>query len=223
MAIVAFLSYLLGSLPFGLFAGWLAGKDIRKEGSGNIGATNVVRVCGWRWGLPVFALDALKGFAPVFWLAPSLLGAERAALLQNQALTLVLAALAAILGHNFPIWLRFKGGKGVATSAGALLALLPLPLAAAAGAFGLVLAATRYVSLGSMIAGAVLVAAHLGFSWQAGQDPFARTQLPRTVAAILMCLLVLLRHRANIQRLIAGTESKIGAKKEAVPAGGALQ
>lgn len=190
-------AYLLGSIPFGLLAGLLARKDIRNEGSGNIGATNVVRVCGWKWGLPVFALDALKGFAPAAWLAPRLAPG-------NDSVAIAVA-LAAILGHNFPVWLKFKGGKGVATSAGALLALLPQEVGIAFAAFLLTLLAFRYVSLGSMAAGAALVAARMLLT----ENPCGNGNLPRTALAAALCALLFFRHRANIRRLLSGTESKL--------------
>ena len=97
-------SYLIGAIPFGLLAGFICGRDIRREGSGNIGATNVMRTCGWPVGIAVLLLDALKGFAPVFWIAPVLIPAE-------DTIGLILTGLAAILGHNFPVWLRFRGGR----------------------------------------------------------------------------------------------------------------
>lgn len=200
------LGYILGSIPFGLLMGFVCGKDIRTMGSGNIGATNVVRTCGWGVGLPVFILDALKGFSPAFWIAP-LLAPEH-------TLIAVLSGVAAILGHNFPVWLKFKGGKGVATSAGAVLAILPQALGIAFASFLLVVLITRYVSLGSMVAGVVLVAARFALCAHWQKDPFAAGELPLTVMAILLCLLLLIRHRANAKRLWAGTESKIGAKKK---------
>jgi len=212
-------AYLLGAMPFGLLAGWLAGKDVRKEGSGNIGATNVGRVCGWLWGVPVFALDFLKGFAAVFWLAPWALAQEHASAGSACPWLAVGCGLAAILGHNFPVWLKFRGGKGVATSAGVLLALLPMEFGVALGMFIAVAAVSRYVSLGSLCAAAALPLARALFAlWRDDQSPFTSAQMPLTLAALTMCGLVFLRHRANIQRLLAGTENRLGARATCCPA-----
>src|SRR5262245_40978455 len=151
---VLLISYLLGSIPFGYLAGRLAGTDIRHAGSGNVGATNVVRVLGKGYGYPVFALDVLKGFAaveismlvapgePPAWNSPEIFG--------------ILAAISSVLGHLYPPWLKFKGGKGVATSAGALLALTPLATLIGVVVWIIVFWLTRYVSLASLTAAVVL-------------------------------------------------------------------
>lgn len=199
MVLVAIaVAYLAGSVPFGLLLGFCAGKDVRREGSGNIGATNVLRVCGPKLGILALLLDFLKGFSPLFWGAP-LVGADRPWML-------VALGLAAILGHNFPVWLRFKGGKGVATSAGVVAALMPAALGVAVGTWIVVVAASRYVSLGSICAAVALFAAQTAF----GGDPVF------TVLAAALAVLVILRHRANIRRLRDGTENKIFAKKKPV-------
>src|SRR5215469_12904065 len=147
-------SYVLGSIPFGYLAGRLGGIDIRQAGSGNLGATNVVRVLGKRYGYPVFALDVLKGFGavkmsmlmapgkPADWNSPEMFG--------------ILAAMSSVLGHLYPPWLKFKGGKGVATSAGALLALTPIAAVICAVVWIIVFGITRYVSLASVTAAVVL-------------------------------------------------------------------
>src|SRR5215467_9900250 len=147
-------SYLVGSIPFGYLAGRLAGTDIRQAGSGNVGATNVVRVLGKRYGYPVFALDVLKGFGaakismllapgrPPEWNSPEIFG--------------ILAAISSVLGHLYPPWLKFNGGKGVATSAGALLALAPLATLIGVVIWIVVFLLTRYVSLASITAAIVL-------------------------------------------------------------------
>ena len=196
----AAVGYLLGSIPVGLLVGWLAGKDVRHEGSGNIGFTNVLRVCGLAWGLPVLLLDLAKGFAPAFWIAPALVD-------RSGTFAAVLAGLAAILGHNFPVWLRFRGGKGVATSAGAVLALMPEAFGVALVTWAGMVGLTRYVSVGSMSAGVALLIAHLVLS----PTPFGGNDLPLTVLAVVLCGLVVVRHKGNIQRLRAGTENRIGA------------
>jgi len=194
------LSYLLGAVPFGLLLGLWAGKDVRREGSGNIGATNVLRTCGAGWGIAALVLDLLKGLVPALlagWLAPA------------GPIWPVLAGLAAVLGHCYPIYLRFAGGKGVATTAGVLLAIMPLPLLVALGVFVLVVALTRYVSLGSMTAAAALLIARLLLA----EAPWSRAELPATLFAAAALILVLARHRDNIRRLLAGTESRFGRKK----------
>ncbi len=196
------LAYLMGSIPFGLLIGWLAGKDVRREGSRNIGFSNVLRVCGWPWAMPVLALDFLKGFAPVFWLVPLWSAAER------PGLVAVLAGIAAILGHNYTVWLKFKGGKGVATSAGVLGGLMPLQLAVAFGTWLALVALTRYVSVGSMAATVALVVGQVAL----GDDPFG-AGLPLTVLACCIAVLVFVSHRANIRRLLRGEENRIFSRK----------
>ena len=196
-------SYLLGSVPFGLLAAKCKGVDIRQHGSGNIGATNVWRVCGWRYGLPVFALDVLKGVAAVWlarWLAVRFSG--------DAAWTGIVAAMACIIGHSFPVWLGFKGGKGVATSLGVFLGLMPLPSLIALLIWAAVFKMSGFVSLASIVAAVVLPAAAIamqlmqrGYGW------------PVSGFAVVIGLLVILRHRSNIGRLRAGTENRFGRKK----------
>lgn len=194
--------YLLGSIPFGLLAARLKGVDIRKHGSGNIGATNVWRVCGWRTGLPVFLLDVMKGVAAV-WLARRMAVAMQG----DVEWAGVAAAFACVMGHSYPVWLGFRGGKGAATSLGVFMALMPVPSAAAMLVWFLVLKASRYVSLASMVAAGVLpgTAVAMQFTrWAYGW--------PVSGFAILAGFLVILRHRPNIARLRAGTENRIGRK-----------
>src|SRR4051812_3329374 len=160
---IVVLCYVIGSVPFGLIAGRLKGIDIRQHGSGNIGATNVWRVLGRKWGLPVFVLDVGKGLvASVFakWLAGSWEITVPLPHLHREIITLnllhpglggIVGGISAILGHNFPVWLRFKGGKGVATSLGALFGLMPLASTLTFLTWGLVLKITRYVSVASII------------------------------------------------------------------------
>lgn len=200
------LSYLLGSIPFGLLAGWIAGKDIRREGSGNIGATNVYRVCGPKFGIPVLLLDGLKGFIPPM----AMLGTASDS---RVGWAVVLCGLAAILGHTFPVWLGFRGGKGVATSVGALLAILPsAAILVAMAVFLLVVLLTRYVSLGSMVGGVALVIAHLALLHAKGISAWSSESLPQTILVIFLSLLVIFRHRANIIRILEGTEHQFGVK-----------
>lgn len=199
--------YLAGSIPFGLLIGRLAGKDVRTEGSGNIGATNVLRVCGVGWGVFALLMDAFKGFAPVFWIALPLAEAS-----DSPSLWRMVGGIAAILGHNFPVWLGFKGGKGVASTAGVMLALWPgvVGIAFASWCVGVVL--TRYVSIGSLLAATAIPTSFLILYWSRG--PFTAALLPETIASFLMCLMGWVRHTANIQRLWRGEESRIFAKKK---------
>jgi len=195
--------YLLGAIPFGLLIARIKGVDIRQHGSRNIGATNVWRVCGWRYGLPVFVLDVLKGVAAIFlarWIAVRF-GAD-------PAWTGIIAALGCIIGHSFPIWLGFKGGKGVATSLGVFLGLMPVPGLVALALWILVFKVSGYVSLASIVAAVALPAAAVamqfiqrGYGW------------PGTGFAIFAGVLVIARHRSNIARLRDGTENRFGRKK----------
>lgn len=197
--------YLIGSFPAGYFAGRLAGVDVRKEGSGNIGATNVLRVLGKGWGYSVFAIDAFKGFAAVrvayilvkYWPDAKPYGEYIA----------ILTALMCVAGHSFPIWLRFKGGKGVATSAGALFGLVPLAVPFVLLVWIVVFEVSRYVSLASILAAVALpIIVSL----------FARWKFVETWALIyfslLIMILVLWRHRSNFSRLLKGTEQRFRRK-----------
>ena len=195
--LTAIVAYLIGSLPTGYLFGRARGVDIRKTGSGNIGATNVFRTLGKAAGITVLLIDAVKGFVPARFL---LFDASP----ETREYHAMVAGLFAILGHNYTCWLRFKGGKGIATSAGVLVALVPFGLLLTLGAWLLVFALSRYVSLASVCAALVL--------------PFAVWSVGGGGAMILLCtglsLLAIYKHRANIQRLIAGTEHRFGAKKE---------
>src|SRR5205809_3022006 len=151
---VAIGSYLLGAIPFGYLAGRLRGIDILQTGSGNVGATNVVRVLGKRYGYPVFALDVLKGFGAVK--IAMLVAAGRPPEWNSPEIVGILAAMSSILGHLYPPWLKFNGGKGVATSAGALLALTPVATLIGVAIWIIVFWLTRYVSLASITAAVVL-------------------------------------------------------------------
>lgn len=199
--------YFAGSIPFGLFFGKMAGHDVRREGSGNIGFTNVLRVCGLKWGLPVLLLDIFKGFAPVFWAAPLLLDIDAGDYHIQQAL----GGLMAIVGHSFPVWLRFRGGKGVATAAGIAGALVPVPLMASLAVWIITVAISRYVSLGSMLAALALVITQVACTWG---ECFAAENLPGLVLAAAMAVLVVVRHRSNITRLRNGTENKFSLHKK---------
>jgi glycerol-3-phosphate acyltransferase PlsY len=198
-------AFLLGSIPFGYFAGKLRGIDIREHGSGNIGATNAGRVLGKPWGVGVFILDFGKAFLAVglaSYLVKQGVAAWRGDVLQ------VAAGLAAVLGHNFCPWLGWKGGKGIASTAGVLVGVFPGAFAWAAAAWFLVALVSRYVSLASIAA-----ALALGVSgvWLYGGG----AESVKAPAAVLLGLLAILRHRSNIGRLMKGEEPKMfGAKKK---------
>ena len=204
-AIVAVLaSYLLGATPFGYLAGRLKGVDIRTKGSGNIGATNVFRVIGKPAGIAVFVLDFLKGFVPVV-VGQGLV--EEGVL---PAWIAVLLALATILGHNYTCWLGFRGGKGIATSAGAIVALMPLAVAIAAGVWMVLALATRYVAVASLGAALAIPLVVLGVGLRS-----ASMDVPLLGFSIFVAILAFVRHRANIERLMNGSEHRIGAKSQA--------
>ena len=202
---IAAVAYLLGSIPFGyLLVRIFRGQDIRSMGSGNIGATNVLRSGAKGLGAATFALDVLKGCTAVWlggvlasWLAP---GMD----LRNAE---AIAALFAVLGHMFPIWLGFRGGKGVATGFGVFLVAAPWAALSAIGLFFVVLALSRYVALGSMIGAASFPV----FAWflVGGSRPVFFIAVQSLVA-----LLIIVMHHANIHRLLAGTENKLGAKSK---------
>jgi acyl phosphate:glycerol-3-phosphate acyltransferase len=204
LALVA--AYLIGAIPFGWLIARSRGIDIFHAGSGNIGATNVGRVLGRRFGLLVFALDFAKGAVPVA--VAGVLPAEA-----HQALGLpnalrVGVALCAFLGHLFPVYLSFRGGKGVAAGAGTVFVLVPGPAALAVLAWGAVVGATRTVSLGSVVAAGMLCAARL----LSVPDPFGRDSVVVTGFCLAGTGLVLLKHRANLARLARGTESRLEDK-----------
>lgn len=215
--VLALAAYLVGSVPFGYVVARLKGIDIRQHGSKNIGATNVARVLGRKWGYLVFALDVLKGAVPVamagVWLHP---GGQPAGGPDPVVLLLLwlLVACAAIAGHIFPVWLRFRGGKGVATSLGVVLAIYPFftfPGLIALGVWVVVVLIWRYVSLASIAAAVAFPAALLAMSLIGGQWGMSHIW-PLVIFGCAMPLLVVWRHRTNIARLIAGTESKIGRR-----------
>lgn len=197
--------YLFGSFPAGYLAGRLAGVDIRQVGSGNIGATNVLRVLGKRWGYPVFVLDAFKGFAAVR-LAFLLAGYWPVAKPYAEYFA-ILTAMMCVVGHTFPVWLRFRGGKGVATSAGALFGLMPLVVPFVFLVWVVVFEITRYVSLASIVASISLpIIASLFAHWKL-IDTWALVFF-----SILCMALVLWRHRSNFSRLLKGTEQRFSRK-----------
>jgi acyl phosphate:glycerol-3-phosphate acyltransferase len=196
-AVAVVLSYVSGSIPAAYLAGTWSGVDLRAHGSGNLGATNVLRVLGPRVGMLVFAVDIAKGALPV-WLLPPLTGTTG----NTQTWIAVACGVAAIIGHIRPVFLGFgKGGKGVATACGVFLALAPLQTVLTLVIFVVVVMASGYVSLGSLTAAVslpVLVAASVG------------VRTPLFTVALLTTAFVFWTHRANIQRLRAGTEYRFG-------------
>lgn len=226
------IAFLLGSIPFGLLIAKTRGIDIRQHGSGNIGATNVLRVLGKKYGIPCLILDALKGFIPVVialslirvggrdsslalpFLAPlavNLPGDDR---FEGQFVH-VITGLMAILGHNYSPWVGFKGGKGIATSAGVLLGLFPF--------FGMMLLlliwavlflTTRYVSVASMGAAAALPVLTIWGSWHHGRIQDGTWNKPLFALSLAIAVLAIWKHRANIQRLRNGTENRFVPKSK---------
>lgn len=196
LAAIGLGAYLVGAIPFGLLIARSRGVDIRQHGSGNIGATNVFRVLGKPLGIATFVLDALKGFGPV------VIGMQLAP--ETPEAAGLTAGVATILGHSFPVYLGFKGGKGVATSAGVLLGLAPLAAGIGLALWAAVFAASRYVSLASITAAAAIPAV----SWAL----YAPDRIATPIALTLLGLLIILRHRSNIRRLRDGTESRFRRK-----------
>ncbi len=205
---VALAGYLLGSLPTGYLVARARGVDIRAAGSGNIGATNAFRVLGKAAGSLVLGVDALKG-ALACWVLPLAAAAltDGGNLRTGSQPLAVIAGIAAILGHNYTCWLRFKGGKGIATSAGILLVLMPAALGLCLAVWLLVFAASRYVSLAS-IASAVALPLAVWATRGSG--------LLIGVACALSAMAIY-KHRSNIQRLLAGTEHRFGRAKTTIP------
>jgi len=204
---IAIAAYLLGSVPTGFLVGKAKGVDIRTVGSGNIGATNVFRILGKPAGVFVLVFDGLKGFAACAWLSDVVVRVFAVPSDEEVYLRLI-AGLAVVLGHNFTCWLRFKGGKGIATSAGALAALVPWALIIILSIWIILFVLTRYVSLGSVAAAFTL--------------PFATWLTTKnwtlTVVTGVMGALAIYKHRGNIQRLLSGTENRINFKgKGAIP------
>ena len=198
LALVIVAAYLLGSIPCGLLIARLKGVNLQKVGSGNIGATNVYRCVGKGWGVAAFVLDAVKGFAPAF-VFPMLVSPPPA------WLGLACGA-AAVAGHNWPVWLKFKGGKGVSTSAGMLLGIAPAAVGIGFAVFAATVLITRFVSLGSILAAIAVPAAYLAMNG-------AENRL-LAGALVAMGLLVVVKHRANIGRLLKGAEPRIAGNRK---------
>jgi len=199
--IVALAAYLLGSIPTGFLVARAKGIDIQKVGSGNIGATNSMRVLGKPAGIFVLVMDLLKGFAAVAWLTVLVLKIFNGTTTDLETLKIV-AGIFVVLGHNYPCWLKFKGGKGIATTAGVYLALAPLALGIALVVFILTVLLTRFVSLGSIVAAVALPIA----VW------FTRDNLTLRMMTIALGAMAIFKHRKNMQRIMAGTENRLGKK-----------
>ena len=191
------LTYFIGAIPTAYWFGLLKGIDIRKQGSGNVGATNAIRVLGKQIGFTVLAIDILKGIIPTTIIA--------SAFGLTQPWMLVLLGLVAVCGHNWTVFLEFKGGKGIATSLGVLIGFaVQIPqmqpvLLLVVGAWGVVFLLSGYVSLASIIAAVVLPVAMV----------FYNTPFIMRLLAIVLCIFVVLRHRTNIRRLVNGTENRV--------------
>jgi glycerol-3-phosphate acyltransferase PlsY len=199
--VIAVSAYLLGSIPTGYLVARAKGIDIRAVGSGNIGATNVFRMVGKTAGVFALIVDGLKGYAACTWLCDwvlTLLGGPTA----DTELYRILAGITAVLGHNFTCWLKFKGGKGIATSAGVFFALAPLAVSIALGTWIIVFALGRYVSVASLAAAVALPAA----VW------LTPNSLTLRIVTTALGLLAIFKHRGNIQRLLNGTEQRFGQK-----------
>jgi glycerol-3-phosphate acyltransferase PlsY len=230
VALIVGVCYLLGSMPSGLIISKSQGIDIREHGSKNIGATNVWRTMGKKWGLLAFFCDAFKGWLAVtigVWLAARF--GVTVQLPHGHTLEKFLppdyagiaAALGCIMGHNFPVWLRFKGGKGVATSLGVIIGMMPLVSLIVFAVWAIVFKLSRYVSLASLVGALVLPITVLGMMF------FGPTQGWEAVHgwgyfyfAVAASLMVIKRHTANIKRLLAGTELRVGEPKPVAAADG---
>jgi glycerol-3-phosphate acyltransferase PlsY len=222
------LAFLCGSIPFGLIIAKAKGVNIREHGSGNIGATNVLRVVGKKYGITCLLLDALKGFIPVV-LAISLIRFEGmknpmsiAALapyaqdfpMLTAQIFQVVTGLCAVLGHNYSPWVGFKGGKGIATSAGVFIALMPAAIVILMVVWLLVFLVSRYVSLASIIAAAVLPLVTLWGSWFHGKIQNGTWNKPLFAFTVVIAVLAVWKHRGNIGRLRNGTEHRFTRKNK---------
>ncbi len=212
MMLVGFplLAYVIGSTPFGVLIARSRGVDLRKAGSGNVGATNVGRTLGRKWGLLCFALDVAKGLIPVLVVGLLLRRQDGFPTLVHQASWLA-TGFGAIAGHVFSFYLKFRGGKGVATALGVVVGIFPyftLPGLCVLAIWIAVTLISRYVSLGSVVAAVAFGPLFVAFNWP------ATDYWPLGIFAVAMALLIIVRHRSNIGRLLAGTENKISKKSK---------
>ncbi|WP_456427925.1 glycerol-3-phosphate 1-O-acyltransferase PlsY [Rhodocaloribacter sp.] len=209
LVVILVLSYLVGSIPGSVWVGkWLYGLDIREHGSGNAGATNAFRVLGWKAGMLATVVDLGKGLFAAGVIATIRLDGLPSGLefWQIETFVRLMAGFAAIIGHMFPIWAGFKGGKGVNTAAGVLFALSPITMLIVLGVFALVLFTSRYVSLASLLATAAFPATVAIRKYVFHVDSLDGSLL---IISIVMMLAIVYAHRANIKRLFNGTESRI--------------
>jgi len=207
-------AYLCGAIPFGLLVGRARGVDVRTAGSRNIGATNVGRTLGRKYGVLVFVLDVAKGLGPMILAGHQLVGLANSAGLSEPTRYLCWLAVGAacVLGHNFPVYLRFRGGKGVATTLGVALGAYPVmtyPALLAGGVWLVVVLASRYVSLASVAAAIALPVAFILVSSRQHRNVLGDAW-PMLLFAALLATMIVVRHRANLVRLLEGTERKIG-------------
>lgn len=207
LLITGFASYLIGSIPAGYIAGRIVGIDIRTVGSGNIGATNVTRVLGKRYGYPVFIVDFLKGFAAVGMAIMIAKRTQPVLIPSERELFGVVGAVACVLGHSFPVWLGFKGGKGVAASAGALFGLMPFVALIAVAVWLIIFYLTRYVSVASMTAALAVPITILSMMFLGQTDGTTLLYFSICLAAV-----VIFRHRSNLSRLVRGAEPRFKPK-----------
>ncbi len=208
-SIAVIIAYLLGSIPTGYLFGKIFKKiDIRQHGSGNMGATNALRILGPGIGITVLLIDMFKGFFAVL-IGKFLIFSVVIPQIQVLEYMVVLVALAAIFGHIFTIFLGFKGGKGVATAAGVFAAMIPFPLMFGLMTFIIIVVLTRYVSLGSIMAALILLFAQFMFYINTSSG-----ELPKLLLVILIVVFIIYKHKANIVRLVKGTENKISFTKK---------
>lgn len=225
------LAFLLGSIPFGLLIAKSRGINIREHGSGNIGATNVLRIVGKKYGISCFILDFLKGLIPAL-LAYNIYKFSNAdetmtiGFIRNHAIDLgdnqftaqalqVFTGLCAILGHNYSPWVNFKGGKGIATSAGVLIALMPFGTLILIAIFIITFKITRYISVASIVAAASLPFTVIFGAWKHGKFADGNWNRPLLIFATFIAIMAIWKHRSNIKNLIAGKEHKFTPKNKA--------
>jgi len=218
LLVVIVISYLLGSIPTSIWVGKLVkGVDIRNHGSGNAGATNTFRLLGWKPGVSVLTIDFLKGFTSAYWVSQLAyqVGAGPVSIIPNwdvDPFLKILCGVVAVVGHMFPIFANFDGGKGVATAAGMLCGIEPISVAITAVVFAIVMFSSHYVSLASLVAAFIyplmLVVLRYMFGWDIDGSVL--------IFGALVGLGIIVKHRGNIKRLLKGTENRIGSFKPAV-------
>ena len=202
--LIALLSYLMGSVPAGYIAGRVAGIDIRRVGSGNVGATNVLRALGKPYGYAVFLFDFFKGVGAV-WISILIINAAHP-WNQESELVGIMAGVLCVLGHAYPVWLGFKGGKGVATSAGVLFGLMPAAALTVLAVWFVTFQATKYVSVASIVAAVALPVT------AAVMVHFEKAGMPLVYFCACLAVVIVWRHRSNVSRLMKGTEPSFRRK-----------